>query len=154
MTTKAAFNAEEWARITAAPALTGMLVIAAERGGTIRESVSMARVYAEARERHTTELLAEVIATPPAIEAGRAPRTFEDLDREVRPRLQNAVALLSQHATPEEVADYKRFVYTIAETVARAHKEGGILGIGGKEISAREQAVLDEIAALFDATQP
>lgn len=154
MTTRAAFNAEDWAKITAAPPLTGMLVISAERGGTIRESVSMARVYAEAREHHTTELLAELIASPPAIEQARAPRTFEDLSSEVPARLQAAIALLGQHATPEEVADYKRFVYTIAETVARAHKEGGILGFGGKEISTREQAVLDQLAALFDSTQP
>ncbi|MCW2953554.1 MAG: hypothetical protein JWQ48_2724 [Conexibacter sp.] len=154
MTTRAAFNAEEWARIATAPVLTGMLVISAERGGTIRESVSMARAYQEAREHHPTELLGELIATPPAIEQGSAPRTFDDLRREVPARLGAAIALLAERATPEEVADYKRFVYRVAETVARAHKEGGVLGIGGKEISPREQAVLDELAALFDRTQP
>jgi hypothetical protein len=154
MTTRAAFNAEEWAQIASAPALTGMLVIAAERGGTIRESVSMARAYQEARERNPTELVRELIATPPAIEPGSAPRTFDDLRSEVPARLRAAIAMLAERATPEEVADYKRFVYALAETVARAHKEGGVLGIGGKEISAREQAVLDELAALFDSTQP
>ena len=48
--------------------------------------------------------------------------------------------------------EYKRFVFSLAEEVARAHKEGGFLGIGGTEISEREQAVLDEIAAIFDET--
>jgi hypothetical protein len=148
MTTRAAFNAEEWAQIATAPALTGMLVMSAERGGTIRESVSMARAYQEARQNHPTELLGELIATPPAIEPGSAPRTFDDLRRDVQARLSAAIALLAERATPEEVADYKRFVYAIAETVAR------VLGIGGKEISPREQAVLDELAALFDSTQP
>ncbi len=38
----------------------------------------------------------------------------------------------------------------MAETVARAHKEGGFLGIGGKEVSEAEQAALDRIAAVFD----
>jgi hypothetical protein len=32
--------------------------------------------------------------------------------------------------------------------VARAHKEGGFLGIGGKEVSESEQAALDEITGL------
>jgi hypothetical protein len=38
---------------------------------------------------------------------------------------------------------------TLADTVARAHKEGGVLGIGGKEVSESEQAALDEIAAVL-----
>jgi hypothetical protein len=38
----------------------------------------------------------------------------------------------------------------VAETVARAHKEGGFLGFGGKEVSDKEQAALDRIAAVFD----
>jgi hypothetical protein len=46
---------------------------------------------------------------------------------------------------------YKRFVYSVAEAVAHAHREGGFLGFGGSEVSEREQAALDEIAAIFDA---
>ena len=33
------------------------------------------------------------------------------------------------------------------DAAARAHKEGGFIGIGGKEISPEEQAVLDQISA-------
>jgi hypothetical protein len=35
---------------------------------------------------------------------------------------------------------------TVAQAVARAHKEGGFLGIGGKEISDAENQALDEIS--------
>ena len=42
MTTKAEFNAEEWQNVAEGPALGGLIVIAAQRGGTIRESVQMA----------------------------------------------------------------------------------------------------------------
>jgi hypothetical protein len=39
----------------------------------------------------------------------------------------------------------------LAEGVARAHREGGVLGIGGTEISPPEQEALDRIAGIFDA---
>ena len=40
----------------------------------------------------------------------------------------------------------------VADTVAHAHKEGGFLGIGGKEVSETEQAVLDQPAQAVGAT--
>ncbi len=55
------------------------------------------------------------------------------------------LAILEQKATPEEVEAYRRFVVAVAEAAAKAHKEGGFIGIGGKEVSESEQAALDEI---------
>ena len=49
-----------------------------------------------------------------------------------------AMRALGANATPEEVDAYKRFVMTVAQTVASADKEGGFLGIGGKQISDAE----------------
>ena len=48
MTKKAEFNAEEWSTILEGPATAGMIVVAAEKGGTIRESMGIAKAYAEA----------------------------------------------------------------------------------------------------------
>ena len=151
MTTKAAFNAEEWSVIANAPFLTAMLVIAADRGGTVRESMAISRAYASARGGSAGELLNAVLSTPPAIDPARAPRTPEDLRREAPATLRQAIDILERAATEEEVAEYKRFVYSLADTVARAHREGGFLGIGGTEVSEHEQAALDEIAAILDA---
>jgi hypothetical protein len=36
--------------------------------------------------------------------------------------------------------------------VAHAHKEGGVLGIGGKEVSEQEQTALDELARALEPT--
>ena len=58
-----------------------------------------------------------------------------------------AVEVVEQKATPEEVEAYKRFVLEVAKAVATAHKEGAVLGIGGKQVSDQEQAAIDEIAA-------
>ena len=64
-----------------------------------------------------------------------------------------AIALLERKGTDAEVVEYKRFVFSLADTVAKAHKEGGFLGIGGTQVSEHEQAALDEIAAIFDEEQ-
>lgn len=150
MTTKAAFNAQEWAEVTAAPALTAMSIVAADRGGTLRESVSMARAYTDARRADASELLRELLSAPPVLD----PSSFQpggDAIRQASARLRAAVALLEERATPAEVADFKHFVSSLADTVARAHKEGGFLGIGGRQVSEPEQRALDEIAATLAA---
>ena len=69
MTRKADFNAEEWATVAEGPLYAGMRVIAADRGGTLRESVAMGRAYQHAREGHTaSELLDELVKVPPSID--------------------------------------------------------------------------------------
>ena len=153
MTTKAAFNAEDWSTVTNAPLLTAMLVITADRGGTVRESMAISRAYADARKRGGGELLEAMLSTPPAIDPATAPRMPEDLRREAPATLRQAVGILERHATEDEVVAYKRFVFSLADTVARAHRTGGFLGLGGTEISEHEQEALDEIAAIFDEPQ-
>lgn len=157
MTTKAVFNAEEWADVISAPAMTAMSVVAADRGGTLRESVSMARAYTDARREVTTELMRDLITSPPVLD----PSTFQpggDAIRQASARLRHGIELLEGKATPEEVDEYKRFALDLADTVARAHKEGGFLGIGGRQVSDAEQRALDAIAATLgvvrDAERP
>jgi len=155
MTAKAEFNADEWSVVAGAPLLGAMMVIAADRGGTVRESVAVAKAYGEAREQYDGELMSALLATPPATAVQR-PESPADLPDQAKAALREAVAILERVATEDEVVEYKRFVYALAETVAGAHKEGGFLGIGGKKtpISDAEQAALDEIAAIFDEEPP
>jgi len=49
----------------------------------------------------------------------------EEAENEGLSRLREAVALLEQKATPDEVESYKRFTLSVAERVAEAHKEQG-----------------------------
>jgi hypothetical protein len=101
MTTKADFTEQEWKQVLEGPTSAGMIVITAQRGGTFRETVSMAKAYAEARQQHgQSELLDAIVAAKP------------DVDR-TRPH------------SPEELDDYKRFTVSLAERVAKAHREGG-----------------------------
>ncbi|MEA2386689.1 MAG: hypothetical protein QOJ22_863 [Thermoleophilaceae bacterium] len=151
MTKKADFNAEEWATVVEGPLLAGMRVVGATRGGTIRESLAIGRVYQEARQAHgESELLDELVASPPSIDAQRL-QGGGDIAAVSGERLREALGLVAEKATPEEVEAYKQFVVTVAQAAAEAHKEGGFAGIGGKPVSDEEQAALDDIRALLDA---
>ena len=56
-----------------------------------------------------------------------------------------------EQASADEVEDYKSFVVSLAQRVAEAHKEGGFLGVGGKEVGEAEQAALEEIKEALGA---
>lgn len=155
MTKKAEFNADEWSKIVQGPLLAGMRVATAERGGTIRESIAMGRAYTEARRRQgESELLDELVASPPALDPSLAPQGGGDLGALVTQRLREAAGVVEAKGTPEEAEAYKSFVLTIAQAVAGASKEGGFLGVGGKQVSPAEQAAIDELAGVLGTQAP
>jgi hypothetical protein len=152
MTKKADFNAEEWSTVVEGPLLAGMRVITAHRGGTIRESLAMGQVYAEARRRHgESELLDALVSSPPALDQERVRAAGQGAGA-ITGGLREALRILEQKASPEELEAYRRFVVGVAEAAAKAHKEGGFIGIGGKQVSESEQAALDEIQAALGTT--
>ena len=147
MTGKADFNADEWSTVVEGPMLAGLRVVSAGRGGTIRESLAMGQTYAKARqEQGKSELLDALVSSPPALDPQRA-QGGGDIKQMSGERLRQAVELLDAKASPEEVEAYKRFVLSLAQAAAEAHKEGGFLGVGGKKVSPDEQAAIDEISA-------
>jgi hypothetical protein len=147
MTRKADFNAEEWSTVVAGPLYAGMRVISADRGGTLRETLALSRAYQQAREGHgESEFLDELIKSPPSIDPDRVREAGGNIAAVASERLREAMGILEAKATPEEIDAYKRFVMTVAQAVASAHKEGGFLGIGGKEISDAENKALDELS--------
>jgi len=152
MTTKAEFNAEEWSRVLLGPFVAGLTLVAAERGGTLRESVEMAKVYAEEKQDPAApELIRELVADRPSVDAERfAPEggeraTPEDVRARGHEILRNALGVLEGKADPAEIEAYKRFCLEIAERVAERTKSGGVLGVGGKQVSDAEQAALTEL---------
>lgn len=148
MTRKADFNAEEWAAVVNGPLYAGMRVISADRGGTLRESLAMGRAYQAAREQHgESDLLDELVKSPPSIDPDRLREAGGDIAAVASEQLREAITILEAKSTPAEVDAYKRFVMTVAQAVAGAHKEGGFLGIGGRDISDAENQALDEISS-------
>jgi hypothetical protein len=147
MTGKADFTPEEWELILEAPPGAGMMVAAAERGGTIRESFSMAKAYTEARKQHgESQLLDEIVSSKPEVDRTRHD-SVEELREASLQRLRDAVTLLEQKATPEEVGDYRQFIVGLAERVAAAKAEES-----GQPVSEAERASIAEIGEALGAT--
>ena len=142
MTTKQDFTPTEWEQILEGPPSAGMLVMTAQHGGMWRETVSMAKAYSEARAQHgQSELLDEIVAAKPKVDHTRY-HSPEELKEHTLAHLRDAVALLTDKATPQELEDYKRFVVNLAERVADAHREGGD---AEGSVSPAERAAIDSI---------
>jgi hypothetical protein len=139
MTSKSDFTAEEWRLILEAPPSAGMIVVTAQRGGSFRETIAMAKAYAEARQEHGhSEILDEIAAAKPERDHTHY-HSPEELKQHGLQHLHESVVLLESKATPAEVDEYRRFIITLSHKVAVAHREHG------QEISASEQTAIDDI---------
>ena len=135
MTGKADFTQPEWELVLEGPPSAGMIVVTAQRGGTICETLAIAKAYVEARQQHgESELLDEIVAAKPELDHTRY-HSAEELKQHGLQHLRDAVELLGRKATPAEVEGYRRFVLTLADKVASAHREGGA-SVGEAERSA------------------
>jgi hypothetical protein len=144
MTAKADFTEEEWKTILEAPPSAGLVVILSDRGGSVRETFSMAKAYTEARQQHgESQLLDEVVAAKPEMDRSRA-GSPEELKQHNLDNIRQAIALLKARATDDEVDEYRRFIAGLAEKVAEARKEG-FLGLSGERVSDAERAAIREI---------
>jgi len=139
MTTQAAFSPEEWKVVLEGPPTAGMIVATAARGGTFRETITMAKAYAEARGEHgESELLDEIVAAKPKVDHTRY-HSAGELRENGLDHIRNAVALLGSKATTEELEQYRRFVLTLAGKVAAAHREHG------QDVSPAEAEAVQQI---------
>jgi hypothetical protein len=140
MTGQADFTQDEWKLVLEAPPGAGLIVVTAQKGGTFRETLAIAKAYTEARQEHgESELLDEIAAAKPERDHTHY-RSPAELKQGGLQHLRDAVALLETKATPDEVGDYRRFVLTLADKVATAHREHG------QSVSDAEQQAIVEIA--------
>ena len=141
MTAKADFTQEEWETVLEGPPSAGILVVTASRGGTFRETFAIGKAYSEARQQHgASQLLDEIVSAKPEMDHTRY-HSVDELRQHGLQQLRDAVGLLEEKATPSEVDDYRRFVITLANSVATArHKDG-------HPISDAEGAAIEDISS-------
>jgi hypothetical protein len=100
----------------------------------------MAKAYAEARKEHgESELLDELVSGKPDMDHTRA-HSAEELKQNGLQRIRDAIGVLEQKATPEELEDYRHFVISLANRVAGAKAEEG-----DQPASEAESAAIAEI---------
>jgi hypothetical protein len=145
MTGKADFTVEEWETVLGGPTSAGLIVSMAERGGTLRESFSLAKAWTEARgSSGATALLDEIAQSKPKVDRARTGSRRELKDHYLGV-IREAASLLESKSTPEELEDYKRFTLGLAERVAGAKEEND------QPISDSERSAIEEISVALGA---
>jgi hypothetical protein len=148
MTGKADFTAEEWKQVLQGPPTAAMIVLTAQRGGSFRETFSIAKGYTEARQHHgESELLDEITSAKPQMDHTRY-HSPDELKQNGLQHLRDAVALLEGKATPQEVEAYKGFAVSLAERVAHAHRESG----SSDGVSEAERGAIADVASALGTT--
>lgn len=104
MTGKADYTSQEWEQVLQGPPSAGLIVITAQRGGTFRETISMAKAYGEARQQHgQSELLDAIASAKPEIDHTRY-HSPEELKEHSLGHIRDAVSLLAAKATAQEAS--------------------------------------------------
>ena len=142
------FTPEDWTAIVAAPLLTAMWIVAGQRRRG-RAMLAVLRAYGDARRAYDTELLRELLAGSPAGAIER-PKDPAALRREAPAELRRAAAALERAATPDERAEYRRLVFSLAEAAATAARKGGLLR-RASEASGEERDTLRAIGEILSA---
>jgi hypothetical protein len=141
MTGKSDFTEQEWDTVLKGPPAAGMIVASAAKGGTFKESFAIAKSYAEARQQHgASELLDAIVSAKPEVEHHMY-HSYEEMKAAGLDEIRTAVGVLESKAAPDEVNDYRRFVLTLSDHVANAHREDGVAVSGG------EQAAIADITS-------
>jgi hypothetical protein len=159
MTAKNEFPEEEWTRIVRAPFVAGLAITLADPGGPIEAAKESMATMKQATNPPTREqLLTEVALDLQAMTAqhhnplkGYKPVKGEAPGKQVLEELREVKEMVAGRATPEETAAFGEWLVGTAQAAANAAKEGGFMGFGAEQVSAREQAMLDDVRAAVTA---
>ncbi len=135
------FTEQEWESVLEGATSAGLFVSMAARGGTFRESFSLAKGFADARaDAGASELLDEIARSKPKVDRPKA-GSGEELRERLLENVREAISVLGQKASPEEIDEYRSFTIGLAERVAGAKTEEETA------VSPAERAAIDEVAA-------
>ena len=165
------FSDDELRLLTSVPHAVGSAMAFAGSSGLIgtgKEMMASARAMLEGVKRYPDNELIRAIV--PRINAGGDPKV--EMERAVQVRdwavarmkekgidspekfraqalddTRQVAALLASKGTPEQAAQYRDWVMSVADGVAQAATEGGFLGFGGERLSEGERKLLDELKA-------
>ncbi|MDP8905135.1 MAG: hypothetical protein M3N29_07450 [Chloroflexota bacterium] len=143
------YNEQQWADLTAAAPQIALAVAAASgsTGQTDSELEAFLRLVQETAESQPrTTLLGRLASDVSGRLAGGMEPPGEDVIADGIHAARRAGALLAVHPDEQQAREVRLWLLEVARTVAAAAKEGGVLGIGGREVSKPEQETLMSIA--------
>jgi hypothetical protein len=157
MTTKKDYTTEEWNQLLESPLQAGFYVIYADPSvtGMFKEMKALFKAVLEQTiPDGAQELVGSLVADiKEKSENKEQMPSSDDMSKgdpeEIMARMlafvQNVAALVDAKATSEEAAGFKVWLYAVAKAVSEAVKDGGFMGMGGKPVSDKEKAALENL---------
>lgn len=166
------YTEQEFFLLSSIPSLVGSCMTFAESSGlgTVKEMFSSAQsIMAGAKQYPENQLIEAILPNLDNREEAMAEakaykekalqrmkqlgiNSHEKMRTQVLDDCRQVSSILAQKSTPQESEQYKTWIMSIAENVASAAKEGGILGIGGKRLSEAEIELFNQIAHALDTS--
>jgi hypothetical protein len=156
MSTKNDYSAEEWKAITGAPVAAGMFVSLADASGPIgiaKEALAVGRAIANSAAGDAPEIVKSLAES---VKAGGGRPELPNVPTGDRAKTKDALigALKTavdavERKSPGEVPAYKSWLTSVATKVSEASKEGGFLGVGGTDVSPREEEAINKLAEVL-----
>ena len=165
------FTEEEIFLLTNTPTLIGTVMAFAEGSGlgTIKEMMTSSKTYIKGvKEYPDNEIITGILPALGNIKEAMSKakemreksiarlkeqqiNSSEKLRQQLIRDSREVARILKEKASPKEAQEYRDWSMTIAENVAKAAREGGILGIGGTRVSDGEKQAFAEIAEALGA---
>jgi NADH dehydrogenase FAD-containing subunit len=149
----AGYEANELETLASAVMASATAVSMAELGtvSDLLEAVALGRELAGAPSKYASNRVIQALFGHHAkrkaalLQLKTAHETVEELLHRAIAQIGRAVEILTQKATPEEMGEYKEFIYSCCDRVAKA-AGSGLLGTG-QRVGAEEAVVLDQVKA-------
>lgn len=145
------YTPEEAKKVIRAVTLSGIAVAIADMGivSTAIEATALAKEVGGVAKKYPNNTIIQGIFSNEAIKTfspGEAPKdlTANNAAEQAIAAITEALATLAPKATSEEIGEYKKFVYSAAESVANA-AGSGLFGRGNPKVSDTESAVLTKL---------
>jgi hypothetical protein len=154
MTTKADISTTNWAALVeAGPAIAR--AVSASGGSTSQSEQELGAFIAfvgDASVQHGGEsLLGQLVADVAGTLAGGVPAPDGDVYADGLEKARKAGAILAVEGDADEAAAIRSWLLDAARAVAAAARDGGVLGIGGSDVSAWERETIQSIADALGA---
>ena len=155
------FSDEEWGLLVGLPQAVVTAASAAESDGTRRTLAEGAAGHeAISSGRESASPLVSAVAIELVSRVGD-PETGEELPvitpaepqtaiADALGRASAAAALLTAKVDEGEAGAYRHWLVSIAEQVVTAASSGGVLGLGGEQVTESERSFRDRLAAALD----
>ena len=152
------YTPEELNTIAQAPMAIGMAVALTDVGvvSTAIEAVALSKELAGAAKKYPTNSIVQATFSEAVLSSGKIKRSKPDVKAEdiesgaivinAIATVDRAIATIGTKATPEEITQFKQFIYACAEAVASA-AGSGLFGSGDPKISPTEASALTKIKA-------